>query len=121
MRSSVLIFLLCTSIYAKNARTLRLNESATSPIYIGTEGTVINFPSKPNKVVLGQKGAFIIEYIEDDLAISALRPGALSNLFVYLNGKRFGFNLKAVAHGGDEIVMVRDRVEQKIKAKVRFE
>ena len=106
---------------AKAARTIHLDEDRTEPIYIGLSGTVINFPSKPSKVILGNKGAFAVEYINDDLAVSTMRAGARSNLFVYLDGRRFGFNLISAASGGDEIVMVRDKTEKKMKAKVRYE
>ena len=110
-----------TACFAKKARTIRLNDQRTEPIYIGIAGSIVNFPSRPTKVILGNKGAFAVEYNEDDLAISALRPGAHSNLFVYLDGRRFGFNLVAVASGGDEIVLVRDSNDVKMKAKIRYE
>ena len=119
----IFVLLLVTSslCFAKKARTIRLNDERTEPIYIGISGAVINFPSHPTKVILGNKGAFAVEYNADDLALSALRQGAHSNLFVYLEGRRYGFNLIAVSAGGDEIVLVRDTNEQKIKAKIRYE
>lgn len=117
----VALLLISSSGFAKKARTVYLTEKKTEGIFIGTEGTVLNFPSKPNKVVLGNKGGFAVQYIEDDLAVSALVPGAQSNLFVYLDGRRFGFNLKAVTGGGDEIVLVRDPDEKKMKVKIKYE
>ncbi|MBI4403624.1 MAG: hypothetical protein HY537_05660 [Deltaproteobacteria bacterium] len=118
---AMMFSLITIPCFAKKARTIRLNEQRTEPIYIGTAGSVINFPSRPTKVILGNKGSFAVEYNQDDLAISALRPGAHSNLFVYIDGRRFGFNLLAVGTGGDEIVLIRDAQELKIKAKIRYE
>lgn len=125
-KNNVLLIFLATllmsgAVQAKAARTIHLNEDRTEPIYIGIAGTVINFPSRPSKVILGNKGAFAVEYINDDLAVSTLRAGARSNLFVYLDGRRFGFNLISTGSGGDEIVMVRDKSEKKMKVKVTYE
>jgi hypothetical protein len=60
-----------------------------------------------------------VEYVENDLAISALKPNSNSNLFVYLEGRRFGFDLRTISVGGDEIILVRDSDDKKIKIKVR--
>lgn len=112
---------LSSAVAAKSARTIRLNEKRTEFVYV-TPGhsTVLSFPSRPTKVVLGNKGAFTVQYVENDLAVSALSFGAKSNLFIYLDGRRFGFNLRAVSDGGDEIVMVRDMDEDKWKVKVQI-
>ena len=113
--------LLSSSSLAKRARTIFLTDERTESIFVSIEGTVINFPSRPTKVILGSKGAFVVDYIEDDLAITALRPGVRSNLYVYIDNRRFGFNLKAVSGGGDEIVLVRDSNEKMIKANIKYE
>ena len=74
-------------------------------------------------LVLGRRGfecggqkLFAVEYIESDLAVTALQPGAHSNLFVYLEGRRFGFDL-STGSPGDEIVLVRDSADRKMKVK----
>lgn len=107
---------------AKFARMIRLNDKRTETVYV-TPGisTLLSFPSRATKVVLGNKNAFSIQYIENDLAISALTYGGRSNLFIYLDGRRFGFNLHTVNEGGDEIVLVRDTDETKYKVKVRID
>lgn len=106
--------------FAKNARTVYLSDKKTEAVFISPERSVIlSFPSRPSKVILGNKGLFGIEYVESDLAISALRYPAHSNVFVYLEGRRFGFDLNTVATGGDEIVLVRDSEDRKVKVKIK--
>jgi len=102
-------FLCCKTVLAAETHTLRLKSEVIGKIRV-TPGrsTVLSFPSKPLKVILGNKGVFAIQYVENDLAIAALTPGAQSNMFVYLEGRRFAFDLRAVPSGGDEMVFIRD-------------
>ncbi len=112
----LLVLFFSSSSEARNARTIRLDDKKTEAVRVITSyTTVLSFPTRPTKVIIGNKGLFAVEYIEADLAITALRSGARSNLFVYLEGRRFGFDLVAVSEGGDEIVLVRDIAEKKIK------
>ncbi|MBI2712607.1 MAG: hypothetical protein HYX41_07130 [Bdellovibrio sp.] len=101
-----------THLHAGEVRTIKLNQTTVGTIYV-TPGrsTVLSFPTKPAKVVLGNQGVFAIEYVESDLAIAALSAASHSDLFVYLDGRRFAFNLVTVSKGGDTIVLVRDAVE----------
>jgi len=48
----------------------------------------------------------------NDLALSPLKADARSNLYVYVEGRRFTFYLSTVAVGGDGLVIVRDAPEQ---------
>ncbi len=68
-------------------------------ISISPKGTVLDFPSEPEKVILGTKGSFSIEYIRSDLAISPTTMNSKSNLFVYLQGRRFALDLSTTATG----------------------
>lgn len=97
-------------------RIVKLGNMSIAAIRI-TPGrsTILNFPTKPSKVILGNQGNFAVEYVESDLAIAALRPGARGNLFVYLEGRRFSFDLVTVPAGGDSIVEVRDEDESGLK------
>ncbi len=107
--------------FSKTARNVYLNDKKTEVIKVGTgHSTILNFPTRPTKVVLGNKGLFGIEYIENDLAITALNSQGRSNLFVYLEGRRFGFDLLASPEIGDEIVIVRDANEKKVKVRMRI-
>lgn len=123
-KASIILSLVAFAIggvsYCKKARTIYLDDKNTELIRIAAGHiTILNFPIRPAKIVLGNKGLFGVEYMENDLAITALQLGGRSNLFVYLDGRRFGFDLIGSAEGGDEIVIVRDPQEKKIKVKVR--
>ena len=103
----------------KGVKTIRLDDQAVATIRVNKNGTVINFPTKPKKVILGRKQAFDIEYIENDVAIAALSANASSNLFVYLHGRRYAFRLYVMPQGGDEIILVRDALDSRMKAEVK--
>jgi len=112
----------CEITHAKRARTIFLDDKTTAAIRVSYgRSTIINFPVKPNKVIVGNTGLFAVEYVENDLAISALTASSRSNLFVYLEGRRFGFDLRTVPTGGDEIVVVRDKNETTIKVRIKDE
>ncbi len=116
----ILGFLLCCQGYAKTARKIYLDDKATQSVRVGIgHSTILSFPTRPSKIVLGNKGIFSVEYIENDLAVTALSASARSNLFVYLDGRRFGFDLIGGVDTGDEIVIVRDMQEKGPKVKVR--
>lgn len=107
---------------AEEAKTVRLSESEAAKILISTRGTVLSFPAKPTKVILGRNGSFGIEYVENDLAISPLSTASRSNLFVYVLGRRFAFDLVASSKEGTSVIQVRDTIikdisQEKVKAK----
>lgn len=113
----VLIFLLL-SVFTINAfsdevKIIRLDDKTIGKVLISTRGTVLNFPIKPSKVILGRSGTFGIEYVENDLAISPLSVSARSNLFVYLFGRRFSFDLVTSPQGGSPVIRVLDALEPK--------
>lgn len=92
-----------------NAKTLYMKDTDVASIRVVLgRSTILNFPTKPSKIVLGNKNHFAVEYIESDVAISALHPQARCNLVVYLQGRRFSFDLTTSSAGGDEIILVRD-------------
>jgi hypothetical protein len=94
---------------ANGVRTLKLNQTTVGKVYLTTgRSTVLSFPTKPNKVILGSQGGFGIEYVENDLAIAPLGGHSHSNLFVYEEGRRFAFDLIVVPGNADSIVLVRD-------------
>ncbi len=99
------------TVYAQEVRKIYLNDTQVATVNILLRGTVLSLPTKPSKVILGSAGSFGMEYVENDLAISPLRTNARSNLFVYMYGRRFAFDLKASQSGGSSIVVVRDEIE----------
>lgn len=117
---STLLALVCAPSIASKARTVYLTDKKMERVSVAPGRSVIlNFPSRPSKVIVGNQGLFAIEYVENDLAIAALRSPAHSNLFVYLEGRRFGFDLRTTAGTGDEILLVRDSEDQRIKVRIK--
>jgi hypothetical protein len=70
------------------------NEVATINTAIGYS-TVIQFPQKPNNVVLGNLSAFRVEFIKDSITIKPNQSGATSNLFVFTENDRFNFTIRS--------------------------
>ena len=120
MRASIIfLMIVCAlSAFATKARTVYLSETDMASIrVVPGRSTILSFPIKPNKVILGNQGMFAVEYVENDLAIAALRGEARGNLFVYMEGRRFAFDLATVSASGDEIILVRDLVEKPVRGK----
>ena len=101
--------------FAAEVKIIRLSEASVAKVLISTRGTVLSFPTKPSKVILGRANSFGIEYVENDLAISPLSLSSRSNLFVYLFGRRFAFDLVASQASGTSVIQVRDALEIKEK------
>lgn len=112
------ILALCLSpqVFAENVKTIKLCEKSVAPIYISPKGTVLDFPSEPEKVVLGTKSSFSIEYIRSDLAISPTTLSSKSNLFVYLQGRRFVLDL-ATSQSGVTLYFIKDCDADKVSVK----
>lgn len=117
----ILIHLLFLSfvpnLWASSVKTVRLCEKSVLTAYISPRGTVLDFPTEPEKVVLGSKNTFSIEYIRSDLTISPLTLQARSNLFVYVQGRRFVFDLVTSQTNGSATYYIRDCVEDRVKVK----
>lgn len=117
---SLITLFVGSMVFASSARTVYLNDQKMQAITVGAgRSTILSFPSKPSKVILGSQGMFAVEYVENDLAIAALHHPATSNLFVYLEGRRFGFELRTSVERGDQIVQVRDSDDRKVKVKIK--
>lgn len=101
-------------IHAKRVRTLRLKSNVVSTITISHRGAVLNFPTKPSKVVMGTGNQFAIEYIGNDLAISPLSSISRAHVFVYLDGRRFNLDLVA-SSTGHTLVQIRDSVGSQVE------
>lgn len=115
--SALLAFGLAFETQAKSSlRIVKCDESKMIDVFIKPNfGTIINFPVKPDNVVLGGARQFAIEYIKNDLALTALSSNANTNLFVYLLGRRCGFHLITSSSQFDNLVQVRDPEDTKIK------
>ncbi len=106
-------------ILAKDVRTLKLNDKTVAHIKVSPKGTVLSFPTKPSKVIVGSRGMFGLEYVANDIAISSLSKNSRSNMFVYLDGRRFTFDLSTSEVDGDQIILIRDDFENQIKVKMK--
>ncbi|MGK5085735.1 hypothetical protein WDW37_20795 [Bdellovibrionota bacterium FG-1] len=93
---------------------VRLDNRSVAYVAIASDGTVLEFPTKPTKVILGRKASFGIEYVESDLAISPFSLSSRSHLFVYLEGRRFTFDLSTIASGGCSVIAVRDSKDNQV-------
>ena len=106
--------------FGKEARVLRLSEKNVETVHIHPGfTTVLSFPMKPTKVLVGNRGLFGVEFINNDVAISCLAGSAESNLFVYLENRRFAFDLISKPGTSDEIILVRDSLEDAVRVKVK--
>lgn len=112
-----LVFIFVNHSEAKvSLRTVKCDESQMIEVFVKPNfSTIINFPVKPDNVVLGGKNQFGIEYIKNDLALTALASNSNTNLFVYLFGRRCGFRLIASQGRQDNLILVRDPEGTKIK------
>lgn len=103
-----LFMLFVSKAFAAEVRTVRLSDERVAEIRVSSRGTVLSFPIRPTKVILGKQQAFGIEYVENDLAITPLGGAVRSHLFVYLYGRRFTFDLIGGGETGAAIIQVRD-------------
>lgn len=113
------LLLAVPSVAFANARIVKCDENKVATIYIRPNfGTVLNFPIKPDNVLLGSTKQFAVEYIKSDIALTALSSNANTNMFVYLFGRRCAFLLTTSGARYDSIIKVRDPDENKIKVKI---
>lgn len=112
-----LLLALVPPVFAENTKTIKLCENSVATALISPRGTVLDFPSEPQKVVLGTKNSFSIEYIKNDLAISPTTTGARSNLFVYLQGRRFSLDLVTSSGSGVTLYFIKDCLDDRVKVK----
>jgi hypothetical protein len=101
----------------RGVKIMHLDEKKIATIRVNPNGMVLSFPVAPKKVILGKQNAFDVQYVDHDVAVAALTPNAKSNMFVYLLGRRYSFRLFTVPKGGDEIILVRDVSELKMRSK----
>ena len=102
-------------IFKPGIRVMPLKDMDIGSVVIHPDGTVINFPGKP-EIHVGKKGAFDIAYVENDLVVSSKSPRSKTNLFIYLGGRRYTLKLIYAGTGGDQIVSIRDPLDLEIKA-----
>ena len=101
-------------------KTITLKDMEIGVVTVHPDGTVINFPAKP-EIHVGKKGAFELAFVENDLVVSGRTPGGKTNLFIYLGGRRYTLKLLYTGTSGDQIVSVRDPLDLEINAEAFHE
>lgn len=101
--------------WSKKVRTIYMDDKNIVPIQVSMGGTVLSFPVKPTKVIMGRQKNFDIEYVETDVALAPLSSDARTNMFVYVLGRRYAFALSTGSGSGEDIILVRDKDEQLIR------
>lgn len=115
---SLFLYLLFAPVLAlgKGGKTVPCDDAKAQLIRVPIgRVTTLNFPVAPKDAVPGE-GGFDIKRIQQDLVIKAIRPGAATNLVVYLESRRCFFHLTS-GLGGDESIFVRDPQEKTIEVK----
>jgi len=103
-----------TKVSSKAVKTIKLKNNNVKKVFISHRGGVLNFPSKPSKVILGNSNSFAIEYVNSDLVISPLISNARAHIFVYLGDRRFNLDIIA-SSSGSTVIQVRDALEGNIE------
>lgn len=111
-----LLLYLIPPVFAQSVKTIQLCEKSVASIRISPKGTVLDFPAEPEKVVLGTKASFSIEYIRNDLAVSPATLSSKSNLFVYLQGRRFALDLSTSPQAAT-LYFIKDCDSDRVKVK----
>ena len=76
--------------------------------------TVLSFPVAPKEIIPGEN-SFDFHRIGNDLVIKPLRPGAATNILVYMAERRCAFDLRTVSSGADGILLVRDPLDKQFE------
>lgn len=76
--------------------------------------TVLSFPVAPKEIIPGENN-FDFHRIGNDLVIKPLRPGASTNILVYMAERRCAFDLRTVPSGADGILLVRDPLDKQFE------
>ena len=105
--------------HSSGARVVYLSDKDVATVYVHPGGSVLSFPAKPSKVIIGREGQFDVQYVDHDVAVVALTPASSASMFVYLLGRRYAFNLMTVAGKGERIIMVRDPESDRVEVEVK--
>lgn len=117
MNNWIAIFLLFPMLAdAKPGKIVTCDDSRSQIIRIPVgRVTTLNFMTTPKDAIPGE-GGFDIKRIQQDLVIKAMRPGASTNLVVYLESRRCFFQLMS-SLSGDESIFIRDPKEKTVEVK----
>ena len=92
----VVCFLLTTCFYSVQAKVRHVNlkpdEITTVKTALGL-ATIVQVPSTPTRLVIGNKSAFKVEYLDKAVTIKPLRSLAGTNLYIYTDHHRYNVKL----------------------------
>lgn len=104
-------FLLIATASAKEAKIVSLDEHQIYPLMLALgKTTLLRFPEKPQRLIIGNKNYFNIESNDTDIALQPLAK-VETNLFVYTSDQTFSFNLKVCENcSSDDFVKVQKKI-----------
>ncbi|MCY4524705.1 MAG: pilus assembly protein N-terminal domain-containing protein, partial [Halobacteriovoraceae bacterium] len=116
----VLGLFLSFEVFSK-VRTVRTNDQQIAQIRLKIgKSTLLSFPERPTKIVMGNPDFFTVEFVENDLS---LNPKGIveTNLFVYTKQNVFAFLLRVASSGQyDDLVHVKYKPRYLYKSKSRI-
>ena len=117
-------FLFCPLVLAGMVRDIHTDDRKMNPVHLGMgQSTVLRFQERPGKIVIGNRNYYNIEFVKGskDVTIQPLAR-VKTNLFIYTDGKTYGFILRTRNRGAyDDLVNIywkeRARIF-KVRAKI---
>lgn len=96
---------------AKEAKIIQLSEHQIYPLMLALgKTTLLRFPEKPQKLIIGNKNYFNVENNDTDIALQPLAK-VETNLFVYTSDQTFSFNIKVCETcTNDDFVNVQKKI-----------
>jgi hypothetical protein len=73
-----------------------------------TIATIIQVPDRPNSVVLGNQGAFQIEYLDTAVTIKPLTSRSKGNLYIYTDYRRYSVELVTGSESAADYIVYFD-------------
>ena len=106
----LVVLVLCpfSKVFAGGIRTLYVNDENMQAIRLRMgRATVLRFPEKPKKIVIGNQNYYSVEFVDHDLTIQPL-DDVETNLFVYTPYRTYGFILRTCHHCRyDDLIYVK--------------
>lgn len=123
MRLSILLpaLLLVAGTHAQsNEKKVRRVEVKKDQIVLvktaPTIATIIQVPDRPNSVVLGNQGAFQVEYLDTAVTIKPLTSRSKGNLYIYTDYRRYSVELVTGDESASDYIVYFDDAKTAPKA-----
>ena len=110
----VVCFLMTTCFLPLQAKVrhviLKQDQIVTVRTALGL-ATIVQVPSTPTRLVIGNKSAFKVEYLDKAVTIKPLRSLVGTNLYIYTDHHRYNLKLvSAQKHLADYVVYLKPRI-----------